>query len=280
MTTASKTPAKASVYENNPFFVAINGLELLFKKAQAIGILLAVVAGLSVLSSPSSFIPPSSQSNSDSGPLSAKDQQQFTEWFTSVPTETWFLIAGGALFVLLLIITIGVIIRGIMDYTSAQIAHDNDVTISEAFRAVFANFWGYTWVLLIVGVKTFLWTLLLIIPGIIMSVRYSLAGVAYFDKKLPGNGSVKESTRLTKNAWLTTFASQSLFNIVTLGLVEQLLVPGTQAILYRQYKSFDVAGTPKPSAHVLSWLTLMIPVALLGFIVLGLVLLFGLSTAQ
>lgn len=284
MSTTPQTSPKTPTYENNPFFVAINGFELLFKKAKVIGIILAVLAGLSALSSlPSAFLPSESvpaPSQKIADQTAEREAQQFADRIASVPLEAWLVIALVILLVVLIMAAIGIVIRGVLDYTSAQIAKDKEVTLSEALRAVFTNFWSYTWVLLVASVKTFLWTLLFIIPGIIMAVRYSLAGVVYFDKKLAGNGSVKESARLTKNGWLTTFASQTLLNILTLGVIQSLLVPGTQAVLYRQFKSFDAAGTQKPSAHVLSWITLLVPIVFFGLIVLGLVLVTSLSVAH
>ena len=262
--TSTTTPAaaKSSAYENNPFFVATNGLDLLFKRAQTIGILLAILVGISALSSlPSAFLP-----SNDQRQQTPAAQGSDATGFPSIPAEVWLIIVGVALLLVLVFSFVGIVIRGLLDYTAANLAKDKQTTISEAFRGVFGNFWGYTWVLVIASVKTFLWTLLFIIPGIVMSVRYSLAGVAYFDKKLKGNESVKHSSALVKGAWLTTNASQNLLNIITLGIIQPLLVPGTNGILYRQ---LSAAGETKPKAHVLSWLTLIIPLILGALLLAG-----------
>ena len=262
MSTKSTTPTasaqtSAATYENNPFFVATNGLDLLFKKAQSIGILAAILVAISTLGSlPSAFVQPGDT-----------DKSQPAEEFPAIPPEVWLGIALAGLVVLIIFIVIGIIVRGILDYTAAKLAKNETVTISEAFRGVFSNFWSYTWVLVVASVKTFLWTLLFIVPGVIMSVRYSLAGVAYFDKNLKGDASVQHSSKLVKGAWLTTFASQNLLNLITLGIIQPLLVPGTNGILYRQ---LGEAGEVKPKAHVLSWLTLIIPFVL-GIIILSIV---------
>lgn len=268
MSTTTEAIAKAPVYENNPFFVAVNGLELLFKKAQAIGIVFAVLMALSAFGSlPSAFIPPADTPAMTEEQI-AKEDQAFTDSIASVPVEIWILIAAVGVTLLIMLTVIGIVISGIADYTASRLAKGQEVSFSEAIRTVFVNFFGYTWVLIVTGVKVFLWSLLLIVPGIVMSVRYSLAGVVYFDKKAKGNGAVKESARLTKGAWLTTFASQSLFNILTFGLIELVLVPGTQGVLYRQLQAYDRANLEKPAAHVLSWLTLLIPILLLVTIVI------------
>ena len=261
-TTTAPEASKTNTYENNPFFVATNGLDLLFKRAQSIGILLAILVGISALSSlPSAFVP-----SNDPGQQAPAAQGSDAAGFPSIPAEVWLIIVGVVLLLVLVFSFIGIVIRGMLDYTAAKLAKDEPATISEAFRGVFGNFWGYTWVLVIASVKTFLWTLLFIIPGIIMSVRYSLAGVAYFDKQLKGNESVKHSSALVKGAWLTTNASQNLLNIITLGIIQPLLVPGTNGILYRQ---LSAAGETKPKAHVLSWLTLVIPVVLGALLLVG-----------
>lgn len=250
-------------YENNPFFVATNGIDLLFKKAQSIGILTAILIAISTLSSlPSAFIQPSDSKQID---------QTQGAGLPNLPSEVWLMIAAAALVLTLIFVVLGIIVRGVLDYTSAKLAKDETTTISEAFRAVFSNFWSYTWVLVISSVKTLLWTLLFIIPGIIMAVRYSLAGVAYFDKQLKGDASVQHSSKLVKGAWLTTFASQNLLNLITLGIIQPLLVPGTNGILYRQ---LSTAGATKPKAHVLSWLTLILPFILGVILLAGLLLLF------
>jgi len=255
MSTATKTPSKSPNYENNPFFVAVNGLELLFKKAQAIGIIFAIIMALSAFGSlPTAFMP------TDDAPINEQITQEdkaFTDNIAAVPVEVWLLIGAVAVTVLLVIIVIGFAISGVADYTAARLSRGKEVGFSEALRAVFAGFWGYLWLHIVVGVKVFLWSLLLVVPGIIMAVRYSLAGTVYFDTKLKGNAAVKESARLTKGVWLTTFASQSLLNAVTLGLIELLLVPGTRAVLYGQFRDYDEANLVKPKAHVVSWLTLV-----------------------
>lgn len=283
MESSAKTPTKASAYENNPFFVAINGIELIFKKAQTIAIILIVISGLSVLASiPSTFVPSDDDYSGSSSSYMDDEYSSYGDYRNDVDDKASSpaAIAGIvgviviiAIIVLLIVAFIGIVFSGISDYTAAQLSHGKDVPLGEAFRAVFANFWPYTWVLVVTGFKIFLWTLLFIIPGIIMAVRYSLSGVVYFDKKLKGNASVKESARLTKGLWLTTFASQSLFNALTLGFMELLLGPGTRAILYRQYVAVDASGAPKPPAHILSWLTLVLPLTLFLLLILLLVLL-------
>ncbi len=266
--TQTNTDANSS-YENNPLFVATKGIDLLFKKALSVGILFAILSALSVLGGvPSSFTSPATDQPAAPAPGTAEyadsGSNNFLNAISNVSIEMWLFIALIVLVVLGLVIFVATIFQGVTDVTSSKLSRGESITFTDAFKEVFSNIWGYLWVLIVMNVKIFLWTLLLIIPGIIMAVRYSLSGVVYFDKKLKGNASVKESSRVVKGAWLTTFASQNLLNMLTLGFIAPLLTPGTNAVLYRQLSPLT---DTKPKAHIVSWLTLIIPI-LLGSLLL------------
>lgn len=258
-------------YQNNPFMIAIDGLNLLFKLAQSVAIFAII---LCVFSVGSGFTSPNS---SASETTLTEDSEALTNSIASISPEMWAAIALALFIVLTGFFIIGSIISGIFDYTAAQLAKNRQVTLKEAFFGTIKRFGGYVWLRIIIAVKTFLWSLLLIIPGIVMSYRYSLAGVAFFAEDAKASDSVKRSLALTKGAWLTTYASQSLFNMITLGVAAPILTPGTTALLYRQY-----AATPgeKPPAHVLSWLALFIPFVLFFLFVLAVAVLLSVLANQ
>ena len=268
------TPTKKHpVYQNNPFTIATDGLSLLFKLAQPIAILAIVLSVLNMFGGFSgNFDADYSQKNS-SDPIAEINHQ-----FSSIPMEAWIIIGliGGVL--LLGFIIIGTFVSGMIDYTAAQLANNKKVTFSEAFTAVAKRFFGYLWLQIWVGIKIFLWSLLLIVPGIIMAVRYSLAGPAFFRHNLSADAAIEHSSTITKGAWLTTFASFGLFNIITFGLIEYLLKPGTSGLLLRQYDAYNDVKMQKPAAHGLSWMTLAISIGLVvlavSFIVLMVILFF------
>jgi hypothetical protein len=91
-----------------------------------------------------------------------------------------------------------------------------------------------------------------------MAFRYSLANLSFFDdkKKFTGNAAIKDSLELTKGAWLTTFASQTFLNIITLGSIGPIVNTGSKVMLYRQFSALQQTNAPKPKAHALSWVTL------------------------
>ncbi|MDB5176895.1 MAG: hypothetical protein JWN75_563 [Candidatus Saccharibacteria bacterium] len=243
-------------YENNPFFVVSNGITLLFNLARGVAILLLVVSILGLFSN--------SWSPSESNGSWENLMQLMGNWTAT----DWILAVGSISVILLAIMMVSALFGGVSTYTSAQLVHDKKVELRVAFHEAFEHLWSYLWLQVIITVKVFLWMLLLIVPGVIMAVRYSLAGVAFFDEKkqLRGNAAIKESLRLTNGAWITTYASSTLFNILTLGAINSVVTTSANTVLYKQ---FDKLGDhKKPAAHWLSWVTLLLPAVFLAIILL------------
>lgn len=256
----------ASSYNNNPFTIATNGLSNVFTNARGVFFLFLALSLAQFYSSPN-------MSEDE-----VKEQVNSVSAIVSGWSATdWTLAIGTAAIILLAVAMISALFGGVASYTSAQLAKGRTVSLSEAFRVAFENLWSYLWLEFLIGIKILLWTLLFIIPGIIMSIRYSLAGVAFFDdaKHLRGNAAVKESVKLTKNAWFTTYGALVLFNILTFGVISSLVNIGVVAKLYEQYQS---VGDKKPKTHPLSWLTLALPFLLFIVIVAFSVFAFAIYT--
>lgn len=242
-------------YENNPFFVAANGLTALLDLARGVGILFIILSILNFFS------------GGDRWKMSDHDNDKLADVLSGWTGTEWTLAIGATFIILLAFALVGALLGGVSAYTSSQMAKGKKVKIGQAFSVALDHVWGYLWLNIIITVKLFLWSLLFIVPGIYMAFRYSLAGVAFFDKDLHGNAAIKKSLQLTRNGWLTTFASNILFNILTLGALNMAITTGVNATLYKQ---FGKVGDDKPAAHWLSW------VSLLGFgvvIFLGLIVL-------
>lgn len=236
-----KSPAVP--YENNPFTIAVSGMTLLFNLARGVAILLLVI---SIFSYYSGGWGPDKPAN--------EIQQDISNTVSSWTTTEWSLAVGSILIIGLAVLMIAALFGGVSAYTSAQIARGKQVKLTEAFRVSFENLWSFLWLNILIFVKIFLWTLLFIIPGIIMSIRYTLAGTAFFDdtKHLRGNAAIKESLRLTKGAWVTTFSANLLFNFITLSIISDIVTTSVNAQLYKQFDGHD----KKPSSHWLSRVTL------------------------
>ena len=245
----------SSHYENNPFFVASNGITLLLGLAQGVGIFFIILSVIGLFGSPNS---------GESDDINERAQtvvRQVSEW----SLNEWLILTAVVLIVGMAVLLLSALVSGVSSYTSYRLSKGSRVRFTEAFSVSFEHLWSYLWLQILVFLKIFLWSLLLIIPGIIMAVRYSLAGVAFYDdtKELRGNAAIKESLKLTKNAWFTTFASSALFNLITFGVISSVINTGVNAVLYNQY---DYLGDkPKPAAHWLSWFTLALPFILIAF---------------
>lgn len=249
-------------YENNPFFIATNGITLLFDLARGVTIMFIIFSVLSLFS----------RGPSGDDASSEKAAEDFVNTLSTWGVTEWSVAVAGVFIVTLAILLIAALFGGVAAYTSAQISKGKKVGFGEAFRVAFDRLWSFLWLQILINVKLFLWTLLFIIPGIIMSFRYSLAGVAFYDdsKDLRGNAAIKESLRLTKGAWLTTFAANTLVNILTLGVISPVVSTAANAVLYKQ---FDKLDDKKPDAHWLSWVTLILPLVLIVLLIIALVIL-------
>ena len=293
---ATATLTMAS-YENNPFMVTINGIRMLYTRAQSIVIMLVVMIVLStmgqiggsiiqlVLDASSSSTGETSSyeySAASSTTDSATSHQITTNTLSNMSTGDWIAIAiiGSIVIVISLIgWVISQYIAAMVDYASASSARGQQVTFGQTFRGAGERFFPYLWLRILVGLKTFLWSLLFIIPGIIMAVRYSLAGVSFFDKKLSANAAIKDSLALTKNAWITTYASTTLFNLVTLGIVRLLGDAGARTRLYQQYDDLAKRGEQKPAAHALSWATLILQLLFIPLIMAVVALIYFIASS-
>lgn len=254
--TSTKQPTVK--YENNPFFVAGNGITRLFDYARGVAVLLLV---LSILSFVFGGVP-NNDGNTSPQP---KTWEEFTAPVAGWTANEWVLAVGAVVIIGLALVMISSLFSAMSAYTSWKLSKGDSVKVGEAFHAAFDNLWGFIWLQIILFVKVVLWSLLFVIPGIYFAFRYTLAGVAFFDdkKNLRGNAAIKESLRLTKGGWLTTFSSNTLFNILTFGILSPIITTGVNTVLYRQ---FDALGSkPKPSAHWLTWVTLALPLMLVFF---------------
>lgn len=247
----SKQPVE---YQNNPFYIALDGLKLLFKNAQSVAILLVVLCAVGLVGN---MVPDASYSTDDS--------RMFQGGMPSIEPGMIAIVAIIIATIAFAIIVFYTIVYAIMGHTAAKLADDKTTTLDVALKDGFSNFWGFLWLIILMYIKLVLWTLLFVIPGIYMSIRYSMATVAYFAEGKRGNDAIKRSLELTGGAWLTTFASQSLFNLMTLGVLQPLLTPGTDGVLYRQLKHYTDTKQKKPNAHWLSWFTLAL---LIGIVLL------------
>lgn len=249
---------KETLYINNPLKIGVNGSKLLFQKAPMAALILAILSALGA-------------SNFFGDPTSTPPESAIVPEGAAIDAVTIAIIAFFILCLAFGLIVLGSIITGIFAYTSAEIANGREVTFRQAVKATTDRLWSFVWLQLLTVLKVLAWSLLFIIPGIVMAFRYSLANLSFFDekKKLTGNAAIKDSLALTKGVWVTTFAGQMFLNIITLGVISWIVDTGSKAVLYRQFSAVN-PGEAKPKPHALSWvtlgLTILIVVILIGFL--------------
>ena len=245
-------------YVNNPFFIATKGINKLFLNAQGVAIMLVIVSVLGAIPNLGG------RGGESSGTVSADKLP---------PIEVIVGFAALGLVGLALLLFVSTMIAGMSAYAAANVTLGKNVTFKEAFKAALSHFWSFLWLQLLTGLKVLAWGLLFIVPGIIMAFRYSLANIAFFDKGLRGNAAIQESLQLTKGSLTTTLGGQILFNIVTFGILGELVNTSTRAILYRQFTTTPFGARPR--AHGLSIAAMILFFVTIGVLVAGLFFLIG-----
>lgn len=246
----------------NPLSVTIEGLTLLFQKAQPVALFFVALAVGGIVFG---MVNPSPEFTKDP---SGRATEEFVRSALQAPAAVQLTWIGMGLVVALFVLVVTTMLHGIASYTALQLSKGYEAKLGEAFNAVLENFGRYFLLVFWMNIKIFLWTMLFIVPGIIAYYRYSFAGLLFFDdKKLRGDAALQESSRLAKKGLLTLFASQFLFNLITFFYADRLITLSSQAVLYREYTALETSNVRKPGAHILSKLAVLLPFLLIiGFV--------------
>jgi uncharacterized membrane protein len=131
-----------------------------------------------------------------------------------------------------------------------KIARQTEVEFGDAF-AGFKYFGNAFWALLLVAIFTLLWTLLLIIPGIIASFRYALTFFVLADHpEMSASDAINRSKELMKgNKWKLfclgcRFIGWILLAILTCGIGLLWVLPYLQTSMARFYDDVRGQGSP------------------------------------
>lgn len=126
------------------------------------------------------------------------------------------------------------------------VSGENDL-VSNTFRIAFSNYWHKVWGLLWMTILTFLWSLLLLIPGLIKAFSYAMTPFILEDNpELSGVEAIHRSRMMMKGhkfdlfwLWLS-FIGWFLLSILTCGIGFLWLVPymeTAQAAFYEEVKA-------------------------------------------
>ena len=104
----------------------------------------------------------------------------------------------------------------------------------KSFQEVFKNsghhFWKFLLVSLLTGVSVLLWSLLLIVPGIIFAVFYSLAIYALFFEDFFGRQALRRSRELVRGYWWAVFGRLLFAGVLFLIIIILWSLPVSLAV--------------------------------------------------
>lgn len=167
-------------------------------------------------------------------------------------------IAGLVIFFLLLVIVVGTYIQGMLSYVALQSEKGKAVKFKEAFSEVSARFWRLFGAHLLAVIKIVGWTMLLIVPGIIAALRYSLLSYVVMDEPKEEK-SVKASHDRVKaitHKRLWEVLGVSFTGIIP--IIGSLLSLAGGSALYRQLQVYTDKNIEKPKIHWLNYLALVL----------------------
>lgn len=273
-------PSENEPYQqNNPFFIAVDGIKALLQYARPAAIILIALSLLAVTFNIYSNLTSSAPTNEPT--TSQTEELSLDSLGINTPEDIGAMIGIGSfigiivLMIIVFTLAVGALLQGIGDVAAAAAINKKTLTLGQTFSTLFRRFPGYLWLVFLVAIRVLLWSLLFIIPGIIMAVRYSLAGVAFFAKDMKATEAIRHSAHITKGGWTTLFASDVLFNIVTLGTLHLLTRAGVRAVIFEQYHRLSSTGTVKPATHWLSILTVVLYFVLIAISLAILLLVLG-----
>ena len=145
---------------------------------------------------------------------------------------------GSSLLSLLVASPLGV---GYYNAHKELLLNGDDKMVSNSFKIGFSN-WGHNvWGMLLMGIFVFLWSLLLLIPGIIKAFAYAMVPYILVDKpELSANEAINLSMKMMKGHkfdffWLSlSFIGWGILAVCTLGIGFFWLFP----YIYTTYAAF------------------------------------------
>ena len=136
---------------------------------------------------------------------------------------------------------------GVMLFMLRIVRNEQSLDIGLIFNP-FNQYWRFVWGNLRMGIFTFLWTLLLIIPGIIAGIRYSMTIYIMLDKpEYTAKEAMTESIQIMYGHKLQFFGYSLLFGLIafsgtilTLGIGLIWLIPWSASFMASFYDSIRI----------------------------------------
>lgn len=148
---------------------------------------------------------------------------------------SFYLISFGliGLVVVLVLCFISIIIQSAI----YQLIKNDTVRYSfkQAWQLGYQRVWSFFAVSLWQNIMVMLWSLLLIIPGVIMFIKYSLSVWVFFYEGFEGRSALKRSKELVEGYWWAIFGRLALIFIILILIlnIPEILIPkGSQILIY------------------------------------------------
>ena len=178
------------------------------------------------------------------------------KWSIAIPTFLIYIIITASLQVigeifplatLISLIISGPIALGIAIF-SLNIARDKELKVEQLFEG-FENFWTSVGAYILMLIFILLWSILLIIPGIIAAISYSMTFLIIAeDESIDAIGALKKSKEIMYgHKWkyfclMLRFIGWALICILTFGIGFILLLPYIQVTTVKFYEDIQVAN--------------------------------------
>ena len=146
---------------------------------------------------------------------------------------------------------------GVMLFMLRIVRNEQSLDIGLIFNP-FNQYWRFVWGNLRMGIFTFLWTLLLIIPGIIAGIRYSMTIYIMLDKpEYTAKEAMTESIQIMYGHKLQFFGYSLLFGLIaisgvilTLGIGLIWLIPWATSFTASFYDSIRIRPKLLPEQNI------------------------------
>ncbi len=255
-------------FDSNPFTLSFNALGRLFDTNVGWAIALLILGFIGGGVQFFNLLLSSASSYSDETVTSSPPASDQTSMMTQEQLAGFLIIVAIVLIILTVILFVSFVVQtfitGMLAYVSLQSEKGKKVGLGEAAQAAYQRLWRLVLSQGLASIKIFLWSLLLIIPGIIAALRYSLLVYVIMDEPASNKGVVASHDKVK------TIVKGRLFEV--LGLVfATAIVPVVSGLLQltgsaAQYRQLQVTvSTQRPKIH---WLNYFLPITIIVLTVL------------
>ncbi len=256
-------------YESNPFTLSFNALSKFFNANSnwAIAIIILGIFGFiaQILRAILETVRDSSSHSTGSSALSNSSPLS-----PSLVIAIIIVVVVVVIFAVVISTVINTFLQGMFSYVALKSNQGINVTFKEAFNQTLRRFWRLFGANLLATLKIVGWSFLLIVPGIIAGLRYSLLSYVIMDEDQE-HGGIGQSHQRVKS--LVSDRLLEVLGIATVAaiipIVGGLLSIAGKGSLYRQLQVYSDGNLQKPKIHWLNYLGLILIGVLFAFIIIA-----------